>query len=129
MVVLAPAAAAAASVADESSGAGESRGNWAALNVLSAWLGRLTMLRPSSSVVWVSAILGGVEEEPMLWMDLDAVDEVLFICCMSYVIFSVFMASRMFVVAVGSRASTVKVQSSWFCSKRRRRLEEDCLSA
>jgi len=26
-------------------------------------------------------------------------------------------------VAVGSSASTVKVQSSWFCSKRRRKLE------
>lgn len=28
----------------------------------------------------------------------------------------------MFVVAVGRRARTVKVQSSWFCSKRRRKL-------
>lgn len=31
-------------------------------------------------------------------------------------------ASRRFSVAVGRMASTVKVQSSWFCSKRRRRL-------
>jgi hypothetical protein len=65
-------------------------------------------------------MLGGVED-PMLWMDLDVVEE-LFICCMSYVIFSVFIASRMLVVAVGSRARTVNVQSSWFCSNRRRRL-------
>jgi hypothetical protein len=28
----------------------------------------------------------------------------------------------MLVVAVGRRARTVKVQSSWFCSKRRRKL-------
>jgi len=78
------------------------------------------MLLPSSSVVWVSDMLGGVDD-PRLWSDLDVVDE-LFICCMSYVIFSVFMASRMFVVAVGSSARTVNVQSSWFCSNRRRRL-------
>jgi hypothetical protein len=32
------------------------------------------------------------------------------------------MASSMFSVAVGRIAKTVKVQSSWFCSKRRRRL-------
>ena len=44
-----------------------------------------------------------------------------FICWISRVIFSVFMASRILAVAVGRRARTVKVQSSWFCSKRRRR--------
>lgn len=37
---------------------------------------------------------------------------------------SVFMASRMAVVADGRRARTVNVQSSWFCSKRRRKLSD-----
>lgn len=47
-----------------------------------------------------------------------------FICWISKVIFSVLSSSRIFVVAVGSRASTVNVQSSWFCSNLLRRLEE-----
>lgn len=101
----------------------DSCGKAAATNAwlaLSAWLGKLIMLLPSSSVVCVSDMLGGVED-PTLWIDLEVAEE-LFICCMSYVIFSVFIASRMFVVAVGRRARTVKVQSSWFCSNRRRRL-------
>jgi hypothetical protein len=106
-----------------SPGAGDAVGGidaWLACTALSAWLGKLTMLRPSSSVVCVSDMLGGLVD-PMLLTDLDGAAE-LFICCISYVIFSVFIASRMFVVAVGSRARTVNVQSSWFCSNRRRRL-------
>lgn len=79
----------------------------------------LTMLRPSSSVAFVSDMLGGLIE-PMLFAAF--ADVVLFICWISYVILSVFIASRMLVVAVGSNARTVNVQSSWFCSKRRRKL-------
>ena len=69
----------------------------------------------------VSAMLGGlaIESAPLPLLMLLAEP---FICWISYVIFSVFMVSRMLVVAVGRRARTVKVQSSWFCSKRRRRL-------
>ena len=37
-----------------------------------------------------------------------------FICWIWYVMASVFIASRMLVVTVGSSARTVKVQSSWF---------------
>lgn len=111
-------APAAAAVDDDSCGKAAATNIWLAL---SAWLGMLIMLLPSSSVVCVSDMLGGVED-PMLWIDLDVAEE-LFICCMSYVIFSVFIASRMLVVAVGRRARTVNVQSSWFCSNRRRRLE------
>ena len=78
----------------------------------------LKLLRLSSSVMVVSAILGGAAEESPPRGPLAP-----FICCISSVMFSVFMLSRMFAVAVGRRASTVNVQSSWFCSKRRRRLE------
>lgn len=35
-----------------------------------------------------------------------------------------FIASRIFVVADGRRARTVNVQSSWFCSNRRRKLQD-----
>lgn len=67
------------------------------------------MLRPSSSVAAASEAVGGLRD-PMLLTDLAVPDP--FICWISYVIFSVFIASRMLVVAVGSSASTVKVQSS-----------------
>ena len=77
------------------------------------------MLRPSSSVAFASDMLGGLID-PMLLAALAAAEP--FICWISYVILSVFIASRMLVVAVGRSASTVKVQSSWFCSKRRRKL-------
>jgi hypothetical protein len=84
----------------------------------SLWALTVMMLRPSSSVAFASDMLGGLVE-PMLRV-LAVADPL--ICWISYVIFSVFMVSRMWVVAVGSRARTVNVQSSWFCSKRRRRL-------
>ena len=42
--------------------------------------------------------------------------------CSSKEICSTGNASRIFSVAVGSRARMVKVQSSWFCWKRRRKL-------
>jgi hypothetical protein len=86
----------------------------------SLWALTLMMLRPSSSVALVSDMLGGLVE-PTLRI-LVAAEPL--ICWISREIFSVFIASRMFAVAVGSRARTVKVQSSWFCSKRRRRLRQ-----
>jgi hypothetical protein len=60
--------------------------------------------------MFVSDKLGGLRD-PVLRETLpdDVVD---FICWISYVIFSVFIASRILVVAVGSSASTVNVQSS-----------------
>lgn len=64
-------------------------------------------------------MLGGVADDSPLLRRLFALP---FICCISKVIFSVFMVSRILVVAVGSNARTVKVQSSWFCSNRLRRL-------
>lgn len=79
----------------------------------------LMVLRPSSSTVFASDNAVGGLRDPMLFVFAVADP---FICWISYVIFSVFMASRMLVVAVGSSASTVKVQSSWFCSNRRRKL-------
>lgn len=83
----------------------------------------LNMLLPSSSVS--AERLGGLVD-PMLFVLATAEP---FICWISYVILSVFIASRMFVVAVGRRARTVKVQSSWFCSNRRRRLHRQIASA
>lgn len=82
---------------------------------------KLTVLLPSSSVRVVSAMLGGVAEGSTVLAALTP-----FICWISKVIFSVFIVSSRFVVAVGNRASTVNVQSSWFCSKRRRRLKSRC---
>lgn len=79
-------------------------------------LNPLIILRPSSSIVPTSDMVGA--RELMLFFLLAG----LFICWISYVILSVLRASRMLVVAVGRRARTVKVQSSWFCSKRRRKL-------
>lgn len=66
------------------------------------------MLFPSSSVIVVSAMLGGAAADSLLRTPLAA----LFICWISRVMFSVFIASRMFVVAAGRRARTVNVQSS-----------------
>jgi hypothetical protein len=79
---------------------------------------------PSSSVIVVSAILGGVATDSVVRIPLVA----LFICWISSVMFSVFIVSRIFVVAVGSKARTVNVQSSWFCSNRRRKLRGDMIS-
>jgi len=83
--------------------------------------GRLTRLRPSSSVApaELSAMLGGALVDMRRDEARTAEPR---ICWISSVMRSVFMASRMLAVAVGSSASTVNVQSSWFCSKRRRRL-------
>lgn len=73
----------------------------------------------SSSVV--SATLGGADVPislgPTLRDSLSA-----FCRCSSSSTCSTGMASSMFSVAVGRMARTVKVQSSWFCSNRRRRL-------
>src|SRR3569833_3626715 len=80
----------------------------------------LAMLRPSSSVMVVSAMLGGLAESPLSL--LTEFSPPAFMCWSSYVIFSVSMASSILEVTVGRRARTVKLQSSWFCSKRRRRL-------
>lgn len=80
---------------------------WLASTPLS--LCKLTRLRPSSSVALVSARLGGLAE-PMLLADtpfVPVVPPLPFICWIMYVIFSVFIASSMFAVAVGSSASTV----------------------
>lgn len=79
-------------------------------------LWKLVRLLPSSSVT-----LGGTE---------DAISEVATLlanlsalcCCSSFTICSTGIASKMLSVAVGRMASTVKLQSSWFCSNRRRRL-------
>ena len=89
----------------------------------SLWALTVMMLRPSSSVAFVSDRLGGLVD-PMLRVLATAEP---LACWISYVIFSVFMASRIWAVAVGRRARTVKVQSSWFCSKRRRKLLAACL--
>lgn len=94
---------------------GEGSAIWLACTPLS--LCKLTVLLPSSSVRVVSAILGGVAVDSALLAFLTP-----FICCISKVIFSVFMDSSTLVVAVGNKAKTVNVQSSWFCSKRLRRL-------
>jgi hypothetical protein len=79
---------------------------------------RLELLA-SSSVV--SATLGGavlaISLGPTLRDKRSA-----FCLCSSSSTCSTGMASSMFSVAVGRMARTVKVQSSWFCSKRRRRL-------
>jgi hypothetical protein len=79
---------------------------WLACTPLS--LCKLTTLLPSSSVKVVSAILGGVAEDSPLLADRAAP----FICWISSVIFSVFIVSTILVVAVGSSAMTVNVQSS-----------------
>src|SRR5438045_8817074 len=50
-------------------------------------------------------------------------------CCNLCVILSTGSDSRIFSVAVGSNARTVKVQSSWFCSNRRRRLNRFMISS
>jgi hypothetical protein len=76
-------------------------------------------LRPSSSVV--SATLGGAEVPISLGPTLRA-NRSAFCRCSSSSTCSTGIASSMFSVAVGRIARTVKVQSSWFCSKRRRRL-------
>lgn len=91
---------------------------WLVCTPASLWTLTLMMLRPSSSVAFASDMLGGLVD-PML-RALAAAEPL--ICWISNVIFSVSMASRMFVVAVGRRARTVKVQSSWFCSNLRRKL-------
>jgi hypothetical protein len=69
----------------------------------SLWALTVMMLRPSSSVAFVSDMLGGLVD-PMLRVLAVAVR---FICWISYVIFSVSIASRMWVVTVGRRARTV----------------------
>jgi hypothetical protein len=69
----------------------------------SLWALTVMMLRPSSSVAFVSDMLGGLVD-PMLRVRAVAVR---FICWISYVIFSVSIASRMWVVTVGRRARTV----------------------
>lgn len=66
------------------------------------------MLLPSSSVRVVSAMLGGgMASAPGALGALVALA-----CWISYVMSSVLSVARMFVVAVGRRARTVKVQSS-----------------
>lgn len=70
---------------------------------------RLAILLPSSSVMVVSAMLGGAGDDDSPLRTLLGVP---FICWISSVMFSVFMASRMLVVDVGSRARTVNAQSS-----------------
>lgn len=79
---------------------------WLAWTPLS--LCRLAMLLLSSSVKVVSAMLGGAADDSPPRTLLAAP----FICWISSVMFSVFIISRMFAVAVGSRARTVNVQSS-----------------
>lgn len=84
---------------------GEDVGAWLDCAPLSLWP---AMLFPSSSVNVVSAMLGGgADSGPPFFIALVA-----FICWISNVICSVFMASRMAVVAEGRRARTVNVQSS-----------------
>ena len=90
---------------------------WLAWMKLSVW--RLE-LRASSSVV--SATLGGAELAISLGPTLRDKRSA-FCLCSSSSTCSTGMASSMFSVAVGKMARTVKVQSSWFCSKRRRRLQ------
>ena len=99
---------------------GDGATTWLAWTPLS--LCKLAMLLPSSSVMVVSAMLGGLAVDSVLPALMPLVTPL--ICWISYVICSVLSAARTFVVAVGRRASTVKVQSSWFCSKRRRRLQK-----
>jgi hypothetical protein len=77
-------------------------------------------LFPSSSVRLVSVMLGGLATAAADAAPAPAFAP--FIFWISKVMASVFIASTMFFVAVGKRASTVYVQSSWFCSNRRRRL-------
>lgn len=80
----------------------------------------MAMLLPSSSVMVVSAMLGGLvvdSEAPALGPLAEPL-----ICCISYVICSVFISFKTLLATVGRRASTVNVQSSWFCSNRRRKL-------
>jgi hypothetical protein len=90
---------------------------WLAWMKLSVW--RLELLA-SSSVV--SATLGGAELAISLGPTLRDKRSA-FCLCSSSSTCSTGMASSMFSVAVGRMARTVKVQSSWFCSKRRRRLD------
>lgn len=89
---------------------------WLAWMKLSVW--RLELLASSSAV---SATLGGAELAISLGPTLLA-NRSAFCFCSSSKTCSTGMASSMFSVAVGRIARTVKVQSSWFCSKRRRRL-------
>lgn len=77
------------------------------------------MLLPSSSVM---PIVSGRLIESALPLLIDLAPLPPLSCWISRVIFSTSRASRILVAAVGSRASTVYVQSSWFCWKRRRRL-------
>ena len=89
---------------------------WLAWMKLSVWK---VELLPSSSAV--SATLGGAELAISLGPTLLA-NRSAFCRCNSSSTCSTGMASRMFSVAVGRMARTVKVQSSWFCSKRHRKL-------
>jgi hypothetical protein len=69
----------------------------------SLWALTVMMLRPSSSVAFASDMVGGLVD-PMLRV-LAAAEP--FTCWISSDIFSVFIASRMLLVAVGRRARTV----------------------
>ena len=92
--------------------------SWLVCTKLSVW--KLERLRPSSSVV-----LGDLDDADGTKSDCEPAvrpSRSAFCCWSSCVIFSTGRASRMFSAAVGRRARTVKVQSSWFCSNRRRRL-------
>lgn len=77
----------------------------------------LTILLPSSSVT-----LGGLDPSSEGCPSPFLASFAAFCCCSSKVILSVCNSPIILSVAVGSKASTVKVQSSWFCSNRRRRL-------
>ena len=85
---------------------------------------KLSLARLFSSP-W-SVMLGGTDgksavdtsDGPTLLASLSA-----FCCCSSSSVCSTGKASKMFSTAVGRIARTVNVQSSWFCSNRRRRLE------
>lgn len=98
---------------------------WLACTMLSLW--KLFKLRPSSS-----AALGASEGASV-----DAISDgatlrcrrSAFCFCSSLNVCSTGRAWRMLSVAVGRMARTVNVQSSWFCSKRRRRLSSACQRA
>ena len=84
------------------------------------WLRRLDKLFPSSSTV-----LRGSEliSDPAASPPFNCLANLSArFCCNSFVSSSTGRAPSIFSVAVGSKASTVKVQSVWFCSNRRRRL-------